>query len=111
VHLQENFMHRTLGALVIAISLAHAPTAEASPRRDRVVIRTADIDANTERGARMMLRRIDHAADLACGQSFARQYPSARPAFRRCHELIVARAVDQIDAPALRALHGMREHT
>jgi UrcA family protein len=103
-------MPRTLGALVIAVALAHAPNAEASPRQDRVAIRTADIDANTERGARITLRRIDRAADLACGQSFARQYPSARRAFRRCHELIVARAVNQIDAPALRALHGIREH-
>lgn len=103
-------MYRTLCALVIAVVCANAPDADASSRQERIVIRTADIDSNTASGARMMMRRIDHAADLACGRSFARQYPSARRAFRRCHERVVARAVDQIDTPALRALHGLRPH-
>jgi UrcA family protein len=103
-------MKRTLCALAVAVSVVLAPPARANPSRESVVVRTGDIDPSTEPGARIMMRRIDHAADLVCGASFARLYLSARRNFRRCHELTVAAAVNRIDTPALHALHGLRPH-
>lgn len=103
-------MYRTLCALVVAVLMVGSTDAFASVTRESVVVRTHDVDPNSTRGARMLMRRIDRAADLVCGKTFARQYLTARRNFRRCHELVVARVVDQIDTPELRRLHGLRPH-
>jgi UrcA family protein len=65
-----------------------------------------DLDLSTERGAETLLRRIETAAERACGLRAGHNRDiELRRQMRACAESAIEEAVSRIDAPLLTAFH------
>lgn len=94
----------SMGAVICgaAASAAHADTPPASE-----TVSVADLDLSTADGARAFLKRIDIAAQRACGGEPVRSplFPREPGHFEQCVRDAVATAVRQAEAPMLAAAH------
>lgn len=97
---------RLASAICVACVLMMATNVYAVERA--VSVRTHDLDLSTTRDARMLLRRLDHAAERVCDDTLAGFHPSARRAFLACSEAALERAVARIDAPLVHAEYALR---
>lgn len=89
----------------VALSLTALTTSPAFARDITESISYADIDLNTEHGARTMLQRIEHAARDVCGDTNGRITLSERTIVRRCVTETKANAVTQLNNPTVTAMH------
>jgi len=95
----------SLGA-VICGAAAGAANAETTPRVTET-ISVADLDLSTADGARAFLKRIDIAAQRACGGDPVRSplFPREPGLFEKCVRDAVATAVRAADEPMIAQAH------
>jgi|CXWL01.1.fsa_nt_gi UrcA family protein len=103
-------MHRLFKTVFVATLLASAPfaSAAAEPFTASVAVRVADLDLDREQEVRVLLRRIERAADIVCGETVARRYHSTWSIYETCRRATIASTVGQIDSRQLRELHARR---
>jgi UrcA family protein len=82
-----------------ALSALAPPAAMAAP--SSVTVRLNDVDANSDEGAQIILRRIERAARAVCGRELALRYPSVRRAYLQCTQRTMSNTVDRIGAERL----------
>jgi UrcA family protein len=87
----------TSAVLLLAPNLAKAA-------EDAMVVRLGDLNVATEPGAQSALRRIRLAADRFCGGDGDRSM-RVQMAARACRGEMIDKAVDQLGAPGVTALH------
>lgn len=75
---------------------ARAPTAQ--------IVHYSDLNIDRASGARTLLRRINHAARVACGDHMGRTNFGERRAIRQCEREAVEAAVAKIDNTTLTAM-------
>ena len=96
----------SMGAVICgaAAGVANAQTTSA-PRSETVSI--ADLDLSTADGARAFLKRIDIAAQNACGgqPDYSPLFPRSPGHFEQCVREAVATAVRKADEPMVAAVH------
>jgi UrcA family protein len=88
----------TLLALAALQGTAHAV---APPDDTRVTVSFAELNVNSSAGAEKLYHRIASAAEKVCGPTVANAAIGALFARKRCISESIARAVAQVDAPAL----------
>lgn len=93
---------------VAALAAAPAFAANLVERPVTATVRLDDVDANSEDGARVLLRRIERAASIVCGETLARRYVSVRRDYRACRARTIASTIERIGAERLRAEHAAR---
>jgi UrcA family protein len=71
-------------------------------------IDSADIDPNSAAGARMLLQRIEAAADAVCGGEAKAVSKSQKRDYADCRSEAVAGAVSKMGAPALTQMAATR---
>jgi|SRR5580704_16285072 UrcA family protein len=73
------------------------------------VVRYGDLDLANVHDARKLLRRIDRAADSACGGQppISLQSDLPQASFNRCHADAVARAVADLGAPLVTRIYDL----
>jgi UrcA family protein len=71
------------------------------------VIEYQDLNLAQPEAVRILYRRIENAAERVCGHVSPRDL-DRYPEYRECRARAVSEAVDQIDIPALTALHHDR---
>lgn len=88
-----------------AAGTAQAQTQPALPRAEAVSI--ADLDLSTADGARVLLKRLDIAAQRACGGEPVKSplFPREPGLFEKCVKEAISTAVRQADQPMLAAIH------
>jgi len=87
----------------LALGFATASSAGEGSTPPQVIVKFADLDVSTSRGAAILYGRIEGAAETVC----ARMYISAeayRWAKRTCLPKVIGEAVTKVDRPALSAL-------
>ena len=100
--------------LIATAQPAAARTSESSDDTASVTVHYADLNLNSEAGAKVMLRRIRNAAEEICGSelSMVEQWSLGR-AYPACATPIVDRAVTQLNSPFVTAInsgsHGSSE--
>ncbi|HEY1725138.1 MAG TPA: UrcA family protein [Steroidobacteraceae bacterium] len=96
-------------ALVAGSILSAAPgaAAAATPAGDvpSVVVRYADLDLTSDRGAHILYRRIQGAANVVCPQPDIRDLKAIVEA-HACREQAIARAVQTVSSPQLAAIYA-----
>ncbi len=100
-----------LASVGLAAVAAQAQTAERS--QDRRVTRSipvtvADLDLAHPAGAEAALARIDRAASRACGGRANNRFVRDRQLYLACVRAATSRAVADLDAPLVTALHEGR---
>ena len=95
----------SLGA-VICGAAAGAANADTTPPTSET-ISIADLDLSTADGARAFLKRIDIAAQRACGEDPVRRplFPREPGLFEKCVRDAVATAVRTADEPMIASAH------
>jgi UrcA family protein len=74
-----------------------------------VVVKYADLDIRTPRGAEQLYERIAHAAVQLCPQADFQEIQRYAVAVR-CRNEVVAQAVNRINSPQLAAVYASRTH-
>lgn len=100
--------HKILTSLLAAaIALGAAGVATASDA-ERVSIRVpiADLNLQSEAGARVALRRITRAASTICGDAADSREMARAALFQACVRSVVDKAVADAGSPTLAALNG-----
>lgn len=101
-----------LAALLASVAtVAEAKDVRTAHREDGVTVSYADLDLAREPGAKVLLRRLEHAAGQVCGSRPGRAPISIVRAWRACRSQSLAAAVMQVDAPVLTALYQNRRPT
>lgn len=108
-------MSRSLGIALAAITLISSAV-YAQPNRPMVrgdaVVAYRDLDLRSRAGAEVMLKRIEHAATVACGDNPAMKDPkapwimTALHDFHVCREDAMRRAVISLGAPLVTQLYA-----
>jgi UrcA family protein len=103
--------YRLLATIVAAALLSTAPHAvQAGGLEDRTGMRikvpTADVNLDTDAGAKMLLRRIRVAAETLCGAPSDRWPLSATRAWEACVGATVDRAVGDLGNPRVIAMNA-----
>jgi len=93
--------------MLLGVSLAPAHAADDSTTR---VVRYAPVDLASDAGAQQLLRRIEVASHEVCADQ-DRAPLTLHEAARRCYLSAVARAVDALGSPHLKALYLARYRT
>lgn len=94
-----------LPALLAATTLAAGAATAAEPERVTIAVQVADLDLQSDAGARAALNRIQRAAHAICGETDSRQL--ARQAMiDTCVREAVNATVASSASPALAALNG-----
>jgi UrcA family protein len=94
-----------IGATVLAAAIPAATSAfAATPDQLTVKVSTADLNLNSEAGARVALARIRHAAKEICGDSGARTSLDQSMQLQACVNGVVERAVAASNQPTLVAV-------
>ena len=67
-----------------------------------------DLDLSAERGAKIMLQRIERAAKQACGghATFSSYTGSLDSTYEECRRKAILRAVKELDAPVVTRLYA-----
>lgn len=93
---------RALATLVLTASAVAAPAmAQSVDGPISVTVRYADLDIGHAAGAAMLLRRLQAAADQACGG--ASHELDRMVAYEHCRDETLSRAVARVNAPLLTA--------
>ena len=92
---------------VLMLSAIATGTAVAAPPADAPTarVRFADLNLNTDAGARTLYRRIENAAALVCPDVDSRELARAAHG-RACQQDAVERAVHAIGSPKLAAVYA-----
>lgn len=95
----------SISAVIWAAAAGTAQAQPALPRAEAVSI--ADLDLSTADGARVLLKRLDVAAQRACGGEPVKSplFPREPGLFEKCVKDAVSTAVRQADQPVLMAIH------
>ena len=96
----------TLIAAAALVALAGPAAAQDGTlyHRDWTRVSFKDLDVNTPRGAKALMRRLQSAATQVCGPAFTAFGPGDENWRRACVEETVAVAVAKVDRPMLTAL-------
>ena len=106
----SSLTYRILGAALAGAGLLLAaasmsPAFAGTPAQAKVAY--ADLDLSTKAGARVLLSRIDVAANEACGKQIHSPLLPRESAFHReCVNDAVSNAVQRIGSPLVTALNG-----
>ncbi|MEO1660331.1 MAG: UrcA family protein [Pseudomonadota bacterium] len=95
---------KTLAAIAGSAAFAILPAmAGSAPSSDveKIEISTKGYDLSQPADAKIILSKINRAADQVCGRTNIRQALSQRVIAQQCHEEAVTRAVESIDSPVL----------
>jgi UrcA family protein len=98
----------TLG-LVLTANAGDVKPRDAVPKHDDVVVRFADLNLNTNEGARVLYARLSVAAERACGDEPSSRELGARSYFQACYDRTLQKAVDKVSSPGVQALHAVRK--
>ena len=83
-----------------------ASTAQADSKHyDDVVVKFSDLNLDSEAGSKVLYARLKNAAARACGNGPATRGARPRAEYRDCVEDKLDRAVDEVGARNLYALH------
>jgi UrcA family protein len=94
-------------AAAATLSCAAPVRAQTSDTVPSVVVKYHDLNIGSPAGARMLLKRIEAAADTACGGAPDIRQLNQWASFQACRRSAVARAVVAVDSPMLTAMsHG-----
>lgn len=113
----RKYLHSTIGTAVLAALLMPC-VAEANASltiRSQIIVRYGDLDLRTRTGAEAMLRRLDRAADDACGGDPALMMngdhfvQALRPEYRNCHAGALRLAVAKLGQPLVSLAYRSRE--
>ena len=100
----------SLLAAVIAVGAASVAAAApaSAPTDERISVRVpvADLNLQSEAGARVALRRIAKAASAICGDEPDSREMARAALFRACVRSAVDRTVAEADSPMLAQLNG-----
>jgi UrcA family protein len=102
----KSYVAHALGlslAVTALLACAQPASAQLDDRSASVVVRFADLDINHTAGADILLRRIERAADTACGGEPSFGLGGESRLYRQCRTDAITRAVDQLNAPLLTA--------
>lgn len=91
--------------MTAGLALAPAQAANHAQPVTQITVRHADLDLANPAGAGAMLRRLEAAANQACGGRPDLRLIYAQRFFHRCVETALDDAVAQLDAPLVTALH------
>jgi UrcA family protein len=103
-------MTRMLPALALcalALAAAATPLAAEESRRVAVEVRYADLNLQSEEGADVLFRRLDHAARQVCGLD-TRQRGFVKRQARACHAETLRETVAKVDAPMVTQIYAQR---
>lgn len=94
--------------LAAAIAVGATSAAVAAPAQERVSVRVpvADLNLQSEAGARVALRRITKAASAICGDAPDSREIARAAMFQECVRSAVDQTVADAGSPALAALNG-----
>jgi UrcA family protein len=107
----SQYMKYALAAAAVTLSTWQG-SALADPlntETQSITVRFADLDLNQPQDIRVLYRRINLAAGIACGESKQTGSNLPLPSWQHCVAGAVDAAVLQLDRPALTAYH--RAHT
>jgi len=94
-------------AAVVTLSCAAPVLARNSDTVPSVSVKYGDLNIRSPAGAQVLLRRIEAAADTACGGAPDIRQLNEWANFEACRSSAVARAVVEVDSPMLTAMaHG-----
>jgi len=94
-------------AAVATLSRAAPVLAQTSDTSLSVTVKYGDLDIASPAGAQVLLRRIETAANTACGGAPDIRQLNEWASFEACRRSAVARAVVAVDSPMLTAMaHG-----
>lgn len=98
-------INKTLALTLLGLIAFSGAPASAQPASDQARIKVSyeGLDIQSEKGAKILLRKIENAAAEICYDQ-----GSDRVRFRPCTQEIVARTVAQVKSPALQALYGKK---
>lgn len=82
-----------LGAMLAACAIE---AAHATPAAKGVVVSYADLDITSKAGQQILAKRIDAAADTACGGAPAPMKLAERRLYDDCRSASVERALEQV---------------
>ena len=100
------------GMIAAAVGPGASSAFAASPDAPvSIKVSIADLNMASEAGARTALRRLQYAADEACGGDIADQTLGEQMQFRTCAKQALQRAVEAINQPALTAVSQGRHVT
>lgn len=96
-----------LTACALALALAAPALAHAESVTSTIAVSSAGLDLGQAADARLMLRRLDHAALKVCGASRV-SVEAYKDAVRRsvCYRDGMSQAVASLDAPLVSSLHA-----
>ena len=95
---------RLAAAIVLTASAVAAPAmAQSASEPIGVTVSYRDLDLNHAAGAAVLLRRLQAAAEQACGGAPDPRVLGQRPAFEQCRNDAVSHAVAKLNAPLLTA--------
>jgi UrcA family protein len=100
----------SLLAALAALSAAAAPTIALSDELPQRSVRFADLDLSQSAGAAVLYVRIKTAAAQVCDQHAVRSL-GAFISTRRCVDQAIARAVAEVNEPALTGLYRAKTGT
>ena len=94
-------------AAAAALSCAAPVLAQTSDTVPSVSVKYGDLNIGSPAGAQMLLKRIEAAANTACGGAPDIRQLNQWTSFEACRRSAVARAVVAVDSPMLTAVaHG-----
>ena len=91
-------------AAVTTLSCAAPALAQASDTVPSVTVKYSDLNIGSRGGAQVLLKRIDAAANTACGGAPDIRELSRLASFEACRRSAIARAVTAVDSPVLTAM-------
>jgi UrcA family protein len=91
-------------AAAAALSCAIPALAQTSDAVPSVVVKYSDLNIGSRAGAQVLLKRIEAAADTACGGAPDIRQLSQLASFEACRRSAVARALVAVDSPMLTAM-------
>ncbi|RYG34259.1 MAG: UrcA family protein [Burkholderiales bacterium] len=96
-----------IGAVVLAVGSMSGVAQAQTAAKPATAVSYADLDLSTHDGARVLLKRINSAAKEACGPApvMSPLTPAAATLHDRCVEQAADKAVADVNAPLLVALH------
>ena len=94
-------------AAAAALSCAAPVLAQSSDTVPSVAVKYGDLDLGSPAGAQRLLKRIEAAANTACGGAPDIRQLNQWTNFEACRKSAIARAVVAVDSPVLTAMaHG-----
>lgn len=94
-------------AAAATLSCAIPAFAQTSDTVPSVAVKYSDLNIGSRAGAQVLLKRIDAAANTACGGAPDIRQLNQLASFEACRRSAVARAVVAVDSPMLTAMaHG-----